>query len=545
MEIILDNTNPTTSLQDAINSININNNGVGTVTIRRDVPVSSSIDVPVATTLNFYTGNKLIVTGSPTINIYGQIHTELNQIFQISINHTLKIHNQPLSPEWFGYCSYQDNTVTNDQPIIQKTMNALVPGGEIIFKGNEYLFESPVVVSVSSISIKGKGTYSSAQDTNNLKMTEKNVDGIFNITTPGARIRHLNFEGVKYGEKGIDAKGIAIKFVRDNKSKNIDAEIIHCSFLHFRICIYGEGANLRILDNLITQSYIGVRIKEAHGLGPDDYSNIASTRGHIISRNRFHSIGSYLTHSSLVGSTCIKLIHEEGYTVPQHSYGESYTMRGYYNHITDNYADDCKTFFEGSLDRTKIDGNSILSSGGTAIKANAGLYGAITNNLIDGSFTSNPHKLYPATEELSENAFPDGHGIHVNYCNYLTIHSNQINNKRFHGIYIQRSRYTSIQSNTITNFNRHRFIKSSGKPPKINDEQIYDGIHIQKHQEPYNIYNMISDNRIYINHLKVEGRYGIYIGEENGLDPHGNPYLFMSDNYITPLRMLQGVFIEP
>lgn len=372
-------------------------------------------------------------------------------------------------------------------------------------------------------------------------VTNDSIPSLFNIQNYGALIQNLNFTKKVTTNKGVNAKGIALKFVRSNGVKDLDASIYNCRFNHFKYCVYGKGANLKIVDNFFGASYTGVYIQEA----TLNDSNSAQTRGHIIDRNRFHSLGSYLNDSSLARSACIKIRHENGTTSSSQGV-EGYTVYGYYNQITNNYADDCRTFFEGNIDRTKIDGNSILFSGGTSIKAYGGFMGVISNNLIDGSFTWNANKLYPflETDEEGENAFPSGHGIHVNFAHFMTIHNNQILNKRYHGIYIERSKNSSIQSNTIMNFNRHRFIKRSGENPIINDERIYSGIHIAKVQDnnpltndKYNIQNIITNNTISIPHNKVEGNYGIYVGD-------GDDWSFVKNNFVLSNRLISPLKIE-
>ena len=546
-EIVLDVSN-NISLLKARDSILTSENGYGTITIKRSLKIPASLDIiviPHQVSLNFTTGSRLIIESSQVINIHGSIKSGMFPIFELPLDHKLKIHNQEIFPEWFGEFRYQGANIKPEEERnnIQKAFKALIVGGIINLKGGFYHIDKTIDIETPGIIVNGRSAYLSRDSRTNYIMSLNNEDDstIFNIATFGVKINGLNFKGPQETNKGIDAKGIALSYIRSNGTKDLDASVRNCMFEHFRHGIYGEGANLKVTDNTFTACYIGIYINQAKQEGIDR----ANTRGHIIDRNRFHSIGSYLSDKSLDGSTCIKIWGTEGYFFPNDVFNnknpESYWVRGYYNHISNNYADDCTTFFEGNLDRTKINGNSILASGGTAIKAFGGVYGAITNNTIDGSFTWNPFKLYGQKAESSSNKFPSGHGIHIKYAHFLTIHNNQILNKRFHGIYVERSRNTSIQSNTIMNFNRHRFIKEPNKEIEVNDDRIYDGIHIEKIQgrstEKYNINNVVANNVISIPHTSVEGRYAIYIGD-------GDRKKLVTNNFINDARIQKDVKIE-
>lgn len=556
IEIILEAGNPAT-FESALNDIGSNR---GTITIKRKVIVSSPTTVPENITLNFFNGGMLSMSTTLALNIEGNIISPLNPIFEftlgVPVNHnlTIKNKNQTIYPEWFGTCTYQDSSITDDKNTIQTAINALEPGGEIVFKGN-YTVNGPINITLNeaAIRIKGIGAYmygSSSDDTNYIRNNTTGIDSpIFNISAYGIRLSDLNFRGKTKSNKGSGAVGRALNFVRANGSKDLDAAISNCMFVDFRTAIYGEGANLKITDNTFTASYMGVYINQASRDTIGDASK-ANTRGHIIDRNRFHSIGSNLPNDSLVGSTAIKILGTEPYTALEElhltnptgtvKYFQDYAIRGYYNHISNNYADDCKTFFYGTVDRTKIDGNSILLSGGTAINIYGGEHGAITNNLIDGSFRWNGNQLYYSGQE---DLVPTGHGVQVEYANFLTIHDNQILNKRKHGIYIIKSKNSSIQSNTIKNFNRHYHLASGlgGTQSNFDYPAQYDGIHIdcttKVDGQGYNIQNIVTNNVIGIPLQNVSARYGIYMGD-------GDSYGFLKDNFIVSARLVQPILIE-
>ena len=531
------------TIQKTMNSIPTDG---GIMILKGNVSLQQNLDIPREVTLKIHTGSKIIISNGILLNIKGQIISTSSQIFKTTeLNHNIRIFNQAVFPEWFGLMSYQDSSIADDSPTIQKAINSMVIGGEIVFKGNQYLIGTTINITTASITLKGKRTYFSGLNNTNNFIAKDNVSSIFLVEEYGVRFYGLNFEGYINDStdnhlKGENTINKAISFIRSNKTKDLDGEIIGCSFKHFRNCIYGRGSNLNIFDNLFTASYNGIHIQGAEGDIQDDYTQqqidsvlsktLAQTRGHRIIRNRFHSLGSYKNDPSLVGSTCIKIG-----TLPFSAGGtpsEIYHVKGHYNEITDNYADDCRTFFEGIIDRTKIDGNSILTSGGTAIKATGGLYGSIINNIIDGSHSFNPHKLFSSTTSI-----PSGHGIHIRYAHSITIHNNQISNKRFHGIYIERSKNSSIQSNTIRNFNRHSYIKLSSVAPQQEDHIKYSGIYIQNIENTsYNIQNIVTNNTISITHTGIQAQYGIYVGD-------GDSDNFIKNNFILPLRLVDKIKI--
>ncbi|MEO1030454.1 MAG: right-handed parallel beta-helix repeat-containing protein [Bacteroidota bacterium] len=545
--------------------------------------INSDLSIDSNTSLRFLSKSKWEILGTTTdVDINGPIITELDQIFKTPVTHNLKIYNQIVYPEWFGLLDYQDASVNpNEERMrIQNAFDALPLSGEIHFTGKKYTVNNPIEINEGGIKVKGDGVYLSGSSLTNYITTTNNngnVTPIFNINSFGFKISDFAFKSSASSNiKGESALGIALNFIHkvdsdtdgdydqdDNFSKDLDASISNCTFWGFRYGIYGEGANLKITDNLFTACYIGVYINQAQTSIVADKAN---TRGHIIDRNRFHSIGGYLSNPSLDGSTAIKILGTENVTSTEENgniavpYYQDYAIRGYYNHITNNYADDCKTFFYGTVDRTKIEGNSIQTSGGTAISILGGLYGSISNNLIDGSFRWNAHQLFysSAAPEL-----PSGHGIQVEFAHHLTIHNNQIHNKRKHGIYIITSKNSSIQSNTIKNFNKHRYLTSSlghvygadslnladlpnydaieiQTNPSIYNP-IYDGIHIKK--DPlgdgvkYNIQNIVANNVIGISALNVEGRYGIYVGD-------GDDWNYVKNNFVNNIRLLDDIIIE-
>jgi parallel beta-helix repeat protein len=555
IEIILETGNPAT-FESALTSLGSRR---GTITIKREVTVFSPDTVPENVTLNFFNGGSLSMSSLLTLTIKGNIISSLNPIFKftgLSSDHnlTIKNKNQTIYPEWFGSCTYQDSTVTDDKSTIQKAINAMTVGGEIVFKGN-YIVSGPINITSdeAALRIKGIGAYLNVDsNTNFIKNNHIGPESpIFNISTFGLRISDLNFRAKNPTNKGIDAIGKALNFVREGGFKDLDANISNCMFENFRTAIYGEGTNLKITDNTFSACYMGVYINQASKVTGDDAPK-ANTRGHVIDRNRFHSIGSNLSHPSLDGSTAIQILGTEPYTALEELHlthpldnvtnYQDYTIRGYYNHISNNYADDCKTFFYGTVDRTKIDGNSILLSGGTAINIYGGEHGAITNNLIDGSFRWNGNQLY---YDGARSSVPSGHGIQVEFANFLTIHDNQILNKRMHGIYIKKSKNSSIQSNTIKNFNRHYHLADkaglNGDLTNFDYPVQYNGIHIacttKVEGEGYNIQNIVTNNVIGIPLQNVSAKYGIYVGD-------GDAWGFVKDNFIVSARLVQPIFIE-
>lgn len=543
------------NISQAINELS----EIGTIEIKGNIYIGKNIVIPEGITLHFYNGNKIVLDKASTLDMYGNIDSELFQIFETSIKHKLTIYNETIYPEWFGLCSYQSHKNSYDDSIpIQKSINATTVGGLIHMKGRFYSVENTISISDSEAGIKifGSGAYYSSDSQTNY-IQALNTNTIFHIKAFGVRVEDLNFVGPISTHKGVDAKGTAIKYIRDSGKKDLDASVINCMFRDFRTAIFARGANLKIVDNTFTYCYTGIYIDKVSNKNyTDDIDFInaheANTRGFIIDRNRFHSIGGSLYDPSLEGATCIKISQDEGYSEFSGIPGLNWTVYGYYNHITNNYADDCMTFFEGSVDRSKVDGNSILKSGRTAIKAFAGAYGSISNNLIDGSRNWNAHNLFPYhPNDKKVLGYPDGHGIHVKNANFLSIQNNLIINKRYHGIFLERSRNTSIQSNTIVNFNYHRFFKRAGKSIEINDPIIWDGIHVANTRDNHNIQNIIANNHISIpfsldgyypkskkkKEYGLHGRYGIYVGD-------GDARGFVTNNFVVKDRLKKQVLID-
>ncbi|GER59823.1 NosD domain-containing protein [Patiriisocius marinus] len=565
------------SIQDAVDQIQKKGNRYGTIVLRDNILVREKLNIPVTIDLVFENWSKLVIDHSTEVIIKGKITSNGKHIFITEKNHNLKIHNQDIVPEWFGICSYQNNSEIDDDPFLSRAIRACVEGGTVLLRGIEYRISNTVLVDTKTIHIKGNNVnyFPAEGPSNNLTVVNPNLDVLFEIKQPGVVISYLNFTGYngkkEYLTKGGKSKATALNFIRSiptnpnypDPVKDVDALVTNCGFLNFKNCIYGEGTNLKIIDNHFVASYIGVNLQEAKYINAkgDTLTN-PNFRGHVIDRNRFHSMGGFFQDEFLNDAACIKIIAAKGHFFPDpyHKNPESYFVSGFYNQITNNYSDDSKTFFEGSVDRTKIDNNVILSSTDTAIKAYGGIYGTISNNLIDGSFTWNPNKLYPRCEEGNPSnpkncdetsSFPQGHGIRVRYADHISITNNQVINKRQHGIYIERSRNSTIHSNTIMNFNRQAYIRPAvnGKYQTIStgDLKNFDGIHIEctstrDGTAGYNIENSVQGNVISmplspINTDAPVGRYGIYVGD-------GDSSNFIKNNAITSVRMVQGIKIK-
>ncbi|MGJ8667479.1 MAG: right-handed parallel beta-helix repeat-containing protein [Patiriisocius sp.] len=568
--IVLDKESKT-SIEDAVKKILKTENGYGTIFIEKNIEINKDLTIPQSIDLNFSNWNILSINNGAKVSIQGKIFSNDKTIFDVPVNHNLKIHNQEIYPEWFGLCSYLENKEKDDSELIQKGINACVEGSVLKLYGKNYNVASEIMINTKTLHIQGKNTlyFPAEGPSNNVTVINQNLDIIFDIKAPGVIFSNLNFTGFNGGKdyvnKGGNTKSTALNFVRNTPTnpkfpepiKDVDAWVKNCTFLNFKNCIYGEGTNLKIIDNLFVASYIGVNLQEAKYI---DSNGILQTnphlRGHVIDRNRFHSMGGYFVNETLNDAACIKITAEKGYFFPDPYFDtpESFYVSGYYNQITNNYADDAKTFFEGSVDRTKIDNNVILNSTDTAIKAYGGEYGTISNNLIDGSFTWNPNKLYPYCEIgnplnpsgcKETDGFPEGHGIRVRFADYVTITNNQIVNKRRHGIYLERTKNSSIQGNTIMNFNRHAYIRPNvngiNQTIKTGDIGKFDGIHIEctstTIEQKYNVNNSVKNNVISMPFNPVGsnepvGRYGIYVGDGDDLN-------FIASNSILPQRLLK------
>lgn len=577
MELIIDSSNNIeVTLQEFIDDLVAAGNEQGTILFSESVVLSSNIKeflFPAFVTLQFKNGNKLLI-GDRQVRIFGQIESKLNQIIQTPLDHNITIHNEIIFPEWFGLCTYQafdpnpeatTQLLYNDDIPIQKAINASVNGSIIKFLGAIYRINNTVNINTHTIKLVGKScAYNSRPNnsSNRISLVNPNLNVVFNIQDFGIKFEGLNFgvQGNIPSLKGADGIATALNYQNARHFKDLDAEITKCNFRGFAIAIYGEGTNLKIIDNGFTACKVGVsinRVQENVEGQSESFNkrNKSNTRGHVISRNRFHSCGGYSKNENLIDSACIKIIITPGIQFPVDEQGDpitdntvSYHIRGYMNEITNNHADDCKTFFEGSVDRTKIDGNSILTSGGTAIKGFWGYHGSISNNIIDGSWTANPKENFQGTAESNLDGFPSGHGIHIRSAHHIKIHDNSISNKRFHGIYIDNSFGSSIQLNKISNYNRHVLVRSNGNYIVNNPEgatqkenSLYNGIHIRKPKKGevgLNIENAVSNNHISIplTTLSVAlggiytAGYAIYAGA-------GDPLGFISNNFIIPKRM--------
>ena len=139
----------------------------------------------------------------------------------------------------------------------------------------------------------------------------------------------------------LDLNGIVIK--------DIDTGVNNCMFVDFNMAIMTRGANLKVTNCTFTACYIGIMADKPLKTPITNHSNDdvnAQTRSHVITRNRFHSIGSSSKDASLIGSACIKIWNDTGITSESNGNGENYIVRGYNNEITTNHADDCKTFLK-------------------------------------------------------------------------------------------------------------------------------------------------------------------------------------------------------
>jgi hypothetical protein len=305
-----------------------------------------------------------------------------------------------------------------------------------------------------------------------LKAGAPNFD-ILTIGSYGVFISNLVFQGYEttsvFGENTTCGGAV---FFRNDGSKDIDSEVTGCFFDQLAVGVKGTGANLKIHNNTFQRSIYGVYL---------DRRGSTEFRGHVIDGNRFHIIGGVSTNSSVANATAIKFV----------------SVVAILNQVINNYADDCKFFFDGALGHgSQVSNNLIQRNRKTAIKIQDSgdtsdlVSGSVTNNVIgdiSGTFTS---------------AFLDGWGIYIDGADGLLIANNNIHFVRADGILLTNN---ALRNQIVgNNINCVNALYST-------DGSIYSGIRINAGS----VFNNISNNCIEQN-FAGGMQYGINVlGDEN------------------------------
>jgi hypothetical protein len=231
--------------------------------------------------------------------------------------------------------------VTNDTAAVQAAINAATSGGGVYFPAGTYLITSGLTVSTNTIRLYGDAAYLNGTM---LKAGAPNFD-ILTIGSYGVFISNLVFQGYEttsvFGENTTCGGAV---FFRNDGSKDIDSEVTGCFFDQLAVGVKGTGANLKIHNNTFQRSIYGVYL---------DRRGSTEFRGHVIDGNRFHIIGGVSTNSSVANATAIKFV----------------SVVAILNQVINNYADDCKFFFDGALGHgSQVSNNLIQRNRKTAIK---------------------------------------------------------------------------------------------------------------------------------------------------------------------------------
>jgi parallel beta-helix repeat protein len=359
--------------------------------------------------------------------------------------------------------------VTNDTTAIQAALNAVTSGGGVYFPAGTYLITSGLTVSTNTIRLYGDAAYLNGTM---LKAGAPSFD-ILTIGSYGVFISNLVFQGYEttsvFGENTTCGGAV---FFRNDGTKDLDSEVTGCFFDQLAVGVKGTGANLKIHNNTFQRSIYGVYL---------DRRGSTEFRGHVIDGNRFHVIGGVSTHASVANATAIKFV----------------SIVAILNQIINNYADDCKFFFDGALGHgSQVSNNLIQRNRKTAIKIQDStdtsdlVSGAVTNNVIgdiSGTFTS---------------AFLDGWGIYIDGADGILIANNNVHFVRADGILLtNNAARNQIVGNNISCVNA---LYST-------DGAIYSGIRINAGS----VFNNISNNCIEQN-FAGGMQYGINVlGDEN------------------------------
>jgi len=337
--------------------------------------------------------------------------------------------------------------VVDDTATIQAAIDAVASGGGVYFPPGTYLINTGLTVSTNTIRLYGDAAYLNGVT---IKAGAASLE-MLTVESYGAFITNLVFQGFEtasvYGES---ATCTGVVFFRDDGSKDLDSEVNGCFFDQLNIGIEGTGANLKIYNNTFQRSIYGVYL---------DRRGSTEFRGHVIDGNRFHIIGGVSTDPSVTNATAIKFV----------------SVAAILNQVINNYADDCKYFFDGALGHgSQVSNNLIQRNRKTAIKVNSS---GDTADLISGAVTNNV--IGDVTATLTA-AFLDGWGIYIDGADGLLIANNTIHFVRADGILLTN---TAIRNQVIgNNINSVNALYST-------DGSIYSGIRIDANSNLNNICN--------------------------------------------------------
>ena len=358
---------------------------------------------------------------------------------------------------------------TDDTTALQNAINAVASGGGVYFPAGVYKITSGLTISTNTIRLYGDAAYLNGVT---IKAGAASLD-MLTVSSYGAFISNLVFQGFEtasvYGE---NTTCTGIVFYRGDASKDLDSEVNGCFFDQLAKGINGTGANLKIYNNTFQRSIYGIYL---------DRRGSTEFRSHVIDGNRFHIIGGVSTDASVTNATAIKFV----------------SVAAFLNQVINNYADDCKYFFDGALGHgSQVSNNLIQRNRKTAIKLiGSGDTADLVSSVVSGNVIGD------VTGTLTS-AFLDGWGIYVDGADGILISGNSIHFVRADGILLTN---TTLRNQVIGN------IINCVNVLYATDGSIYSGIRIDAGSN----LNNISSNCIEQN-LAGGMQYGVNVlGDSN------------------------------
>lgn len=365
-----------------------------------------------------------------------------------AVGRWVAVENATFSLRQFGTVG---DGVADDTAFIQNALNAL-PDSGTLFVTDFHKVTGGLTCDQNRITIQGRNGY-----TLPLIYCDASSTNILTLGGFGTALFDVSFRG-DGGENGVGATNSAVRYVRSDGSKDIDAKMRNAFFEGFDRAVYVQGTNLEVNSCNFTACLEGVHFAR----NASDES-----RGLRVFDCRFHSMGQINTVSK-----CI-VLNSDAFDCQ----------------VADNFADAVYTFFEGPVNGIKIDGNLIYRCAGEAISC------------IEATFTVQQRNGSVSNNTIFQNA-PSyvGNGILLRIRNGVCV-GNNIVGSRNHGIEMINVTDSIVSDNNILqpNFNPG------------DDGVIYDGISGGITVTG----NLIANNRIRT--FGGSGRFGINLSSDTNI----------------------------
>ena len=240
---------------------------------------------------------------------------------------------------------------TDESTAWNRLFNSVPDGGSVVLTRRSKV--NSLVCSKNSISFYSRS--SAYIDSPALISFAASTDPVLQVGGYGWKIQSIFFEDQSVTSGNINAGSVALKFIRSNLARDVDANVSGCNFSRYDIGMYVVGINTSANDNTFSLCKRPILV---------DQVATETVRGIRVINNRFHG----------------RPTGALDYCVTINGTAQAETQ------VNGNLADGIGGFYKGHLSRrSSVSDNNIATPAADAILFNGGSFGRCADNIIGGA----------------------------------------------------------------------------------------------------------------------------------------------------------------